>query len=56
LTSAGAAAVAGDVDARDRLLAHAEDRESQHPTYYGAAWVALARGVLTTSLLGPCRA
>jgi endoglucanase len=56
LGAAGAAAAAGEVDARDRLLAHAEDRESQHSTYYGAAWVALARVVLTTSLLGQCRA
>jgi len=37
-------------------LAHDESRESQHPTYYGVAWVALARVVLTTSLLGACRA
>jgi endoglucanase len=24
------------------------------PTYYGAAWVALGRALLTTSLLGGC--
>jgi endoglucanase len=52
--AAGAAAAAGDVQARDQLLAHAEDLESHYHTYYGAAWVALARVMLTTALLRAC--
>jgi uncharacterized protein HemY len=52
--AAGAAAAAGDVQARDQLLAHAEDLESQRHTYYGTAWVALARVMLTTALLRAC--
>lgn len=52
--AAGAATAAGDRIARDRLLDDAERRDSQQPTYYGAAWVALGRVMLTTDLLGSC--
>ena len=37
-----------------RLLNRADASESQHHTYYGAAWVALARVLLTTELLRAC--
>jgi endoglucanase len=52
--SAAAAAAAGDIAARDDLLDRAAALDSEHPTYYGAAWVALARVTLTTSRLGTC--
>ena len=45
---------AGELQLRDQLLRRAEDSESQHPTYYGGAWVALARAMLTTTLLRAC--
>jgi len=37
----------------ERLDAAAQ-LEQRSPTYYGAAWVALGRIMLTTSLLGEC--
>ena len=52
--AAGAAHAAGELQLRDQLLRRAEDSESQHPTYYGGAWVALARAMLTTTLLRAC--
>jgi endoglucanase len=52
--AAGAASAAGALGERDQLLAHAEDSETQHRTYYGAAWVGLARVMLTTTLLRAC--
>ncbi len=36
---------------RDRLLAAAEKLDKRSPTYYGAAWVALGRIMLTTDAL-----
>ena len=49
--SAGAAGRSGD---RDRLLARAAGVDAAHPTYYGSAWLALGRALLTTRLLGGC--
>ncbi|UGS37882.1 glycosyl hydrolase family 8 [Capillimicrobium parvum] len=44
--AAAAAHAAGDAAARDRLLDEAEALDDRHPTYYGAAWIALARTLL----------
>lgn len=53
---AGAAKAAGDQGAVLPLLAQAQQFNVQHPTYYGSAWVALGRLMLTTNLLAPCGA
>ncbi len=51
LTVAGAAAwsAAGATRERDRLLDRAERLDGRRPTYYGGAWVALGRLLLTDS-------
>lgn len=54
VAAAGAADAAGDHAASGALLARAEALDQRHPTYYGAAWVALGRVVLGTRLLGSC--
>ena len=54
LAAAGATDAAGEGAAREGLLASAEDLDRRFPTYYGAAWVALGRMMLTTKLLDPC--
>jgi hypothetical protein len=54
VAAAAAADAAGERKARDRLLDAAERRERAHPSYYGAAWVALGRVMLATDLLGAC--
>jgi endoglucanase len=54
VAAAAAADAAGDIHARDTLLARADAAERSSPTYYGAAWTALGRVMLTTSLLGSC--
>lgn len=54
VAAAAAAHAAGDTSSRDRLLDEAERIERRHPTYYGSAWVALGRILLTTRLLGGC--
>jgi endoglucanase len=54
VAAAGAAKAAGDTNAVTALLAEAQSLNAQHPTYYGAAWVALGRLVLTTNRLQPC--
>ena len=51
VAAAGAAAAAGQPAARDGLLDEAEALDRRSPTYYGAAWVALGRIMLTTNLL-----
>lgn len=51
VAAAGAADAAGQPAARDGLLDQAEALDSRFPTYYGAAWVALGRILLTTKLL-----
>jgi endoglucanase len=52
--AAGAADAAGAEGDRDRLLDQAQGLDLDNPTYYGAAWVALGRVMLTTNLLGRC--
>jgi endoglucanase len=54
VATAAAAAAAGRAPERDVLLAKADARNAAHPTYYGAAWVALGRALLTTGSLGGC--
>jgi endo-1,4-beta-D-glucanase Y len=49
--AAGAADAAGQSAARDGLLDAAEALDRHGSTYYGAAWVALGRIMLTTRLL-----
>jgi endoglucanase len=52
--AAAAAGAAGRTPDRDRLLDRAARLDAAHPTYYGAAWVALGRALLTTRSLGTC--
>jgi endo-1,4-beta-D-glucanase Y len=47
---------AGDADAAATRLDQATALEQRYPTYFGAAWVALGRIMLATSLLGECPA
>jgi endoglucanase len=54
VAAAGAAHAAGDGDAVTGLLDEAEAIDRREPTYYGAAWVALGRLLLTTDLLHGC--
>jgi endo-1,4-beta-D-glucanase Y len=53
---AAAAAAKADEDnkAAEQMLDRAQDEDSSHPTYYGSAWVALGRVMLTSSALGAC--
>ena len=53
---AAAAKAAGDASAVPGLLSEAQHLNKQHPTYYGSAWVALGRLLLTTDRLVPCTA
>jgi len=52
--AAAAARAAGDHSAATRLLARAQAENDVHPTYYGSAWIALGRVMLTTAALGGC--
>jgi endo-1,4-beta-D-glucanase Y len=52
--AAGAAFAAGDRGAATDLLDRAAQHDAEHPSYYGAAWVALARVMLETDWLGAC--
>ncbi|MBV9805810.1 MAG: hypothetical protein JO286_01445 [Solirubrobacterales bacterium] len=54
VAAAGAAKASGDTAAVPALLAEAGQRNAQHPTYYGGAWLALGRLLLTTDRLQPC--
>jgi endo-1,4-beta-D-glucanase Y len=54
VAAAAAASAAKDPADRDKLLNAAEALDRQTPTYYGAAWVALGRIMLTTRYLDPC--
>lgn len=51
VAAAAAAGAAGHPDGTTRLLARADDLASRYPTYYGSAWDALGRVLLTTDLL-----
>jgi cellulose synthase (UDP-forming) len=52
--AAAAARAAGDRAATTKLLARAQAENDMHPSYYGSAWVALGRVMLTTAALGGC--
>jgi endoglucanase len=52
--AAGAARASGHTQASDALLDRAQAADAQRPSYYGNAWVALGRVMLTTDWLGPC--
>jgi endoglucanase len=54
VAAAGAAKAAGDTGAMTSLLNEAQQLNSEHPTYYDGAWVALGRLMLTTNRLEPC--
>lgn len=55
VAAAAAQQGAGNLDGTLERLDAAAQLEQRSPTYYGAAWVALGRIMLTTSLLGGCR-
>ena len=55
VAAAGAATAAGNVKAAEKLLAAADDLNREQPSYYGGAWVALGRLMLTTDRLDPPR-
>jgi endoglucanase len=52
--AAAAAQSAGNPQARDALLADPQAINGRFPTYYGAAWIAIARVELSSSVLGGC--
>ena len=54
VAAAASAMAAGDVRVASRLLEAAERVARDHPTYYGSAWVALGRLMLTTRRLRVC--
>jgi hypothetical protein len=54
VAAAAAAKAAGEDKAAEQMLDRAQDADSSQPTYYGAAWVALGRVMLTSSALGAC--
>jgi endo-1,4-beta-D-glucanase Y len=54
VAAAAAAGAAGHPADRDRLLDAAAALDKESPTYYGAAWVALGRIMLTTKYLDAC--
>jgi endo-1,4-beta-D-glucanase Y len=54
VAAAASARAAGDVAASRGLLDRADRLLARTPTYYGAAWVAIARLWLDTDLLGGC--
>ncbi len=53
IAAAAAAVAAGDRSAVPGLLSAASRLNAEHPTYYGSAWVALGRLLLSTNRLGP---
>jgi cellulose synthase (UDP-forming) len=55
VAAAAAARAAGHRAAGEHLLDRAEATDRAHPTYYGAAWAALGRVLLTSSALGACQ-
>jgi endo-1,4-beta-D-glucanase Y len=54
VAAAGAAQAAGKTGDAAKLLDAAEQLDKQTPTYYGAAWVALGRVMLTSDALNAC--
>jgi endoglucanase len=55
VAAASAAAAAGERTRADDLLSDAAQLDDAYPTYFGAAWIALGRLWLDTTLLGGCR-
>jgi endoglucanase len=56
VAASAVATASGDPAAARLLLDHAEYLDRQASTYYGAAWLALGRVLLTTTLLTDCGA
>lgn len=54
VAAAAAARAAGDRAAMNEMLDDAQAQNDLHPSYYGAAWLALGRTMLTTAALGGC--
>jgi len=54
VAAAASATAAGNHSQAMALLARAATQDADQPTYYGAAWVALGRIMLTTTWLGGC--
>lgn len=54
VAAAASARAAGDEAASRALLDRADELQARHPTYYGAAWIAIGRLWLDTDLLGGC--
>jgi endoglucanase len=54
IATAAIAFVVGDAEGGRQRLDRAEQLDAQHPTYYGSAWIALGRLMLSTTLLGAC--
>jgi endoglucanase len=54
VSAAATEQAAGDTDAAATRLDEATALQQQYPTYFGAAWVALGRIMLATTLLGEC--
>jgi endoglucanase len=54
VAAAAAARAAGRGSASRQLLSAATAQQRRHPTYYGGAWSALGRALLTSDALGPC--
>ncbi|GGN29059.1 hypothetical protein GCM10011609_85830 [Lentzea pudingi] len=52
--AAAAADASGQRDRADELLDAASHLDERDPTYYGAAWAALGRVLLRTTLLNDC--
>ncbi|HET9074368.1 MAG TPA: glycosyl hydrolase family 8 [Solirubrobacteraceae bacterium] len=56
VAAAAAARAAGDTATSAQLMAAARTLQTQHPTYYGGAWLALGEALLNGSSLGGCGA
>jgi endoglucanase len=56
VAAASAAEAAGETSRSESLLASADTLAKRYPTYYGSAWAALGRIILTTNLLPGCEA
>lgn len=54
VASAAAAQAAGNRGATQELLRRAASQQRSHPTYYGGAWNALGKVLLTSSSLSSC--
>jgi endoglucanase len=55
VAAAAAAAASGERDRAAELLDAADALDARSPSYFGSAWIALARLWLETDLLGGCR-